>query len=220
MTDATTLPEAVRGSWYRVDPSSDPTAGDGPEHQVVCFGADGSFRRFEPGSGSRKCVKNGDYTFDGNFLIVRGRRSQTYRVRRPTFWRWELEGKKNQFHLYRGFVDGDELKPVDDDVVRQVRLLPLRVRVEAAFDDDAIRHLVYRPEEGPGRMLANISVQQFDDRPSWIGIAPLVTGVDADGWEEIVRQSYLGTGPEGLDTDQGVVLQLFDSGQTRQLSES
>ncbi len=211
-----TLPEAVRGCWYRVDPSANPELGEEADQQVVCFGADGSYRRFEPGGSGRKCVEKGDYTFDGDFLIVRARRTHTFRVNRPVFWRWELEGKKKRFNLYRGFVAGNELDEVDGELARQARLLPVRVRLEADVEGDgAIHRLWYNPEEGDPIVLAAVSMERADGGQPWVGVTSLVCGIEPEGWEQIVRHCCLDEVGDGT-----VTLQLFDSGQTRRIGEA
>ncbi len=211
MSSSRPLPEAVRGCWYYLPVNADHDP-NGPR-QVIAFGVDGSFVRYEIKKSRRKEAESGDYTFDGNFLILRGRRTHTFRVHRPSFWQWKLEGKKKHFRLLRGFAPIDEeVATLPDAERRDISLLPLRARVEADFDGaNVIHRLVYEHGAEDRRLLGTFCVKQRPDSPLWIGLTPLVRGIEAKIWKRIVRESYLGMFLDQPDDVGQVTLHLFDS---------
>lgn len=213
------LPEAVRGCWYYLPHSFDITEGKPESHQILCFGVDGSFARYDVEDDQREEGETGDYTFDGNFLILRGRRTDTFRVHRPAYWHWSLEGKKESFTLLRGFVGSEKLDRLPADECNDIRLVPRRARVEADFDgDDIIHRLIYERGVRDRRLLATFSVDSGDDY-FWIGLTPLVAGIKPSTWDRVVRESYLGMfRKDSIDVDTAT-LHLFDSDESRDLAD-
>ena len=214
------LPEAVRGCWYLLPGDSDVPPDPEDPHRVMAFEVDGTYTRYDIARGRKKEGECGEYTFDGNFLILRGRRTHTYRVRRPTYWHWQLEGKKKTHLLLRGLISlevGDEQLPPEEQ--RDISLLPLRARVEADFEgQDVIYRLVYEHGERDRRILATFCADHRPDAPLWIGLSPLVVGLEPRTWERIIRESYLGMHLDKPKNVEEVVLHLFDSHQSRQFS--
>jgi hypothetical protein len=192
MVPSRPLPEAVRGGWYFFP-------GDGDinklrkkgDLQVLSFAVDGTYRRYKLKAKSRKLSESGEYTFDGNFLILRGRRTLTFRVRRPTFWRWQLEDKKKSYTLVRALTDDDRRPTLADEQRRDIRLLPLRARIETDHEgEDAIHRIVYEANGGPRQLLATFFVEADEDQ-HLVGLTPLVEGVEPRTWERIIRESYV-----------------------------
>ena len=220
MSDSRPLPEAVRGCWYYLPrPVDVPAVRDGDELQTISFDVDGSFRRYMIKGSRRKICERGDYTFDGNFLILRGRRTHTYRVQRPTYWHWKLDGKKKNFALLRGLKNGDPSQQLSDKDCRDIRLLPLRARIEADFEnDDVIYRVVFDAQTGPRRLLATFFVEHLDSPSPWIGLTPLSEGIDAPTWERIIRESFLDMYLDGPDEVEEITLYFQDCQKTRQLS--
>lgn len=216
MSESMALPEAVRGCWHFVASSFDPERGLDGDRDVLAFGVDGKFRRYEIQDRDRDCAEAGDYSFDGNFLILRGRKTRTFRVGREAFWRWELEAKDDSFRLYRGFVDGDRLEEIPEEVHRDIRLLPVRARIEADFDgEDVIYRVVYDGEHGRRRRLGSLSVQSDPSGGLWIGVTPLVRGIDAGVWQQVVEESLLEAHlDEAAVDDESVTMHLFDTDET------
>lgn len=211
------LPEAVRGCWYFLPDDFDLRDGRPDSYKVMKFAVDGTFSRYDIEGNQRKLGESGDYTFDGNFLIVRGRRTNTFRVHRPSFWCWDLEGKKDSFTLLRGFVGSEELDDLPVDERRDIKLLPRRAQVVADFDDDDVIHrLIYERGVRDRRLLATFSVERGDDS-LWIGLTSLVTGVETSTWERIVSESYLAMFLN--DSVDSATLHLFESAQSRTLAD-
>lgn len=212
------LPQAVRGCWYYVPPSFEVKDGLTKTRQVITFGVDGTYTRYEIKKDRRKEAESGEYTFDGHFLIIRGRRTHTFRVHRPAFWRWMLEGKKKSWVLMRGLATEDavemELPEADQ---RDIRLLPLRAEIEADFkDNDVIHRVVYDQDERDRRLLGTFFVEHLPGDHLWVGVTPLVRQLEDKTWERIIRESYLDKfmgKPKDVET---VTVQLLDSHQSRE----
>lgn len=101
------LPEAIRGSWYLLADDNKPLAeAIEKKGQLLALRLTGKFSLYDltqEDDGTEKVVKDaGDYTFDGDFLILRGRNTETYRVRIKSAWQWNLEAKKKTRKLLRG----------------------------------------------------------------------------------------------------------------------
>ena len=219
MPSSIPLPEAVRGCWYYLPRDVEISAEVPDSYQMLCFGVDGTFSRFEIDGEKKEESESGEYTFDGNFLILRGRRTQTFRVHRPSFWQWNLEGKKKSFTLLRGFVADDNLQALPADEGRDIKLLPRRARVEADFEDDAVIYrLIYERGVKDRRLLGTFSVDIGNEKV-WIGLTPLVTGVEPSTWERIIRESYLGMFRDDSVDLETATLHLFDSDQSRSLAK-
>ncbi len=212
MGNSRPLPRAVRGCWYYFDEPFDDVDPDG-ERQVVSFRGDGHFRRYDVDDGERHPAGEGEYNFDGDFLILRGRRTETFRVHRPEFWRWDLEGKKAQHTMMRGFVD-DGRHRVADDVERDIRMLPLRVRVDADFEGADVIHLFVYEGADDDRRIATFSVEEHGDKALWIGIAPLVRGIAPPVWQRLVSESYLDAYCDEPSDVGEVAVMLFDERQS------
>ncbi len=220
MVPSRPLPEAVRGCWYFFASDSAPEeARKKGSLQVLSFAVDGTYSRYKLKENSRKLSESGEYTFDGNFLILRGRRTLTFRVRRSTFWHWQLEDKKKSYILVRGLLADEQRPTLPDDQRRDIRLLPLRARIEADYDGDGgdvIHRIVYEVEDQGRRLLATFFVEAGDDQ-RLIGLTPLVEGVEPRTWERIIRESYvdlfLGS-PKNLGQ---VILMVLDGDEPQQL---
>lgn len=214
MSTSRPLPEAVRGCWYYLSEPLDAEDGDDP-HQVVSFGVDGSFVRYERKKKSQKKAETGDYTFDGNFLILRGRRTHTFRVHRPAFWRWRLEGKKKNRILLRGLCSSDEQREkLPSEERRDIGLLPLRARVESDFEGDnhdTIHRLIYEHGAQDRRLLATFCAERPEKHHLWVGLTPFVRGVKPKTWQRIVRESYLGLFLGEPNDVSAVTVHFFDS---------
>lgn len=118
-------PEIIQGLWWctKADESK------GTTRDLFAFNADGTFVRVVYKQGVRRDAEQGQYTFDGNFLITRGRSTETYRVTIEDSTKWVLDGKRYQFVLSRRA--STPLSVLDEATTRMLRLLPQRVRLEA-----------------------------------------------------------------------------------------
>jgi hypothetical protein len=210
------LPENIRGSWYFVslkEASRDP---ENPPFQVFQFTLDGRFSIFAIRNGARLEKEKGEYTFDGNFLILRGRTTETYRVRAETYWRWALEGKKEAYHLSRGLVSEADLIELSEQESKEVRILPIRVSVvpEASIPDVIYELGFESTEHGRRLSVANFFTEVVEHR-MWIGLTPYVQGIDPRTWERIIQDSFLDfflNKPEGIRV---VTVRFFGSDEVR-----
>ena len=183
-------PESIRGSWYYVDSDADPNElGDKPP-QVLTFKLDGTFTRYIAKSDEWTEKESGDYTFDGAFLIIRGRNTDTFRVRPDAFWRWNLEGKKQSKALLRGLLTPDDFVELDETDRKEIRILPIRVSVRTPTDHpDAVNELVYRGENG--QHLVGVFFVEREGQKAWVGLTPCAEGIAEKTWQRIVHESYL-----------------------------
>lgn len=207
-------PESIRGSWYYIDQEADPhDLGDKPP-QVLAFRLDGTFTRYIAKNDEWMQKETGEYTFDGNFLIIRGRNTDTFRVKPAHFWRWNLEGKKQQKALLRGLVTEDDFGELSDEDRKEIRILPIRVGIEAPSDvDGVIYNLVFRREEKQ-RVVGNFFVER-DEQKLWIGVSPFATGIEQRTWERIVRESYLDIYAGKPDDVRVVTVRMLDTDQSK-----
>lgn len=186
------LPEAIRGCWYYVSHKFDVSDGHTRPRQLICFRVDGSFTRYQFKDQSRKEVEKGDYTFDGNFLILRGRNTDTFRVNTEKSWRWTLEGKKEDHYLLRGLVTEEAFGTLSAEDQKEIRILPLRVAVDCDFEgDDLIYDLVYRPADREPIAIGAFFVERYEEGKRWIGLTSYVEGIAPKTWERIIQDSYL-----------------------------
>lgn len=207
------LPEAIRGSWYLLPKKGAPReVFDEDEGQLVAMRIDGTFTRYDlVGEAIKEVDDEGDYTFDGDFLILRGSSTETYRVRVEQSWYWFLEGKRKSRRLYRGLFDEGDFFELDDQAREQIARVPMRVNVETPFvdDDDAIFDLVYRGEE-QRRPIGSFSVE-FDAEIDalWIGLTPLATNVERSTWQKVIDKAYLQIYPGSPDHVDNVTIELL-----------
>lgn len=206
-------PESIRGSWYYLIASTDPhNLGDKPP-QVLRFRLDGTFSRYLAREEGWLEKEKGDYTFDGAFLIVRGRNTDTFRVRCESFWRWSLEGKKDEQVLLRGLAKQDDFITLPDDDQKEIRILPIRVAVRTIGEHgDAIYELVYKGDVT--RRIGSFFVEQ-DGAKLWVGVSPYVDGIEPKTWERIIRESYLDIFRSKPDDVRVVTVRLLHDGESR-----
>ena len=184
------LPENIRGSWYFV--SEKRASNRDAEPLVFQFRLDGSFSLFTLRSGTRIEKERGEYTFDGNFLILRGRTTETYRVRTQTHWRWTLEGKKEAHQLVRGMISDDDLVDLSAAESKEIRILPIRVAVvEENSVADVIYELGFESAEHDRRLPVASLFAEFDGHQMWVGLTTYVTGIEVRTWERIIQDSFL-----------------------------
>lgn len=217
MSSSRSLPEAVRGTWYFVPVDFDLSSGSTGAYQIYSMSVDGAFRRYQVKLGRSKLAESGDYTFDGNFLILRGRQTETFRVKRPEFWRWELEGKRKDFLLLRGLIGPEHFYSLSGDEARNLRILPLRAQIESDFDEGPqVHRIMYRTEsEEKDHLLGLFFVEEQLDGKRWVGLTRLVEGLEENTWERILRDCYFDL-TQGRPEDVTVVtLRFLDTDESR-----
>lgn len=210
------LPEAIRGVWFYVAEDFEMDRGHERTRQQLAFRIDGSFTRYQIKNDSRRAIENGDYTYDGNFLILRGRNTDTFRVRQKGHWRWDLEGKKKEHHLLRALIDLDAPPELSASVARDIRILPLRVQIKGRFSGpDTIFEAIYKPTEGEPILVGTFFTETHPDQKRWVGITPLVQGIEIKTWERIIEDSFLDLFAGKPDDVSVVTLRLLDTGESR-----
>jgi hypothetical protein len=190
--DGELLPESIRGGWYFVP--TDEGIGDAAdaEAEKLVFYLDETFARYEISQGERELGEEGDYTFDGQFLILRGSDTDTYRVEAETAWRWELEGKKDEHLLLRGWTDLEEPFELGEERLREIESVPARVFVRSEFGGPrdtevcSLVHESYDEELVLGACYAEPSADAL-----WIAMTPFTVSISDSLWRRIVRRSYL-----------------------------
>lgn len=207
-------PESIRGSWYYLPESANPRKLGEKPPQVLRFRLDGSFTRYIAREDAWSEKERGDYTFDGAFLIIRGRNTDTFRVRPDSFWRWRLEGKKQEQVLLRGLVASDDFVTLPPEDQKEIRILPIRVGIVAPSDtDDVIYDLVYKKDDEP-QLVGSFFVEREGPK-IWVGVSRYADGIEERTWERIIRESYLDIF-RGKPSDVSVVtVRLLDSGESR-----
>lgn len=164
-------PEIIQGLWWCVR-ADDPTS---PTRDLFAFDADGTFVRVVYKQGARRDAESGDYTFDGSFLIVRGRSTETYRVSMTSSTQWSLDGKRHRLTLARALPVSDPLT-LDESTTRMLRLVPQRVSLELL--DKALPRsfrMMYAPDASAPPIELG-TVHTFEQHPGtgWVGLHPAV----------------------------------------------
>lgn len=207
-------PESIRGSWYYLPESADPhNLGDKPP-QVLRFRLDGTFTRYIARDDGWLEKEKGDYTFDGAFLIIRGRNTDTFRVQFDRYWRWKLEGKKEEQVLLRGLVTDEDFVELSAEDQKEIRILPIRVGVRSHTDvADGVYDLVYRGESAE-RVVGAFFVEHNGPKV-WVGVSPFAKGIESKTWERIIRESYLDIFRSKPSSVQVVTVRLLENGESR-----
>ena len=184
-------PDAIRGSWYFLPLSADP---HNPDRPILTyrFRLDGTFSIYGARGDESFEKEKGDYTFDGAFLIMRGRNTETYRVKVKDAWRWVLEGKKDEYALLRGRITDNDFVELTADQQKEIRILPIRVTVDNFSNNrDGIYDLIYK-SGGTTRTVGALFVEKDAEQGKlWVGLSPCTPGIEAKSWERIVRDSFL-----------------------------
>lgn len=210
------LPEAIRGSWYYISSDLEMPAGLAKGANVLCFRGDSSFARYQFRETEMREAERGTYTFDGNFLILRGRVTDTFRVRVAGPWKWTMEGKRVDQWLLRGLFESEEPVELSAEEAREIRILPVRVSVKVPWSGaEAVHDLVYQSGEGPVRRIGSFYVERGSEGRLSVGLTMAVTGLESRTWERIIRECYLDLFL-GKPLDVGVVtVRLLQTGESR-----
>lgn len=209
-------PEAVRGVWFLLNGESDPLkAREAQTFDVMTFGMDGAYACATLKNGFRRQHEAGDYTFDGEFLITRGRNTETYRVNVRSPWRWELEDRRHTITIVRALFDEEAGRPtLAESYARDLRILPLRAQFrEFGQSELSAYEIVYDAGGELERpiVLGTLAVEFLDEDWTWLGIMPTVTGVDAKTWGRIAREGFLGFHlNRTIPADHEVTVHVFD----------
>ncbi len=204
MTRFQPMPEDVRGCWVASRPEDSVSTLAQKKHDAYAFDIDGAFRHHTvKACGEVTQKEEGHYTFDGQFLILRGRRTHTFRVQPVTPWQWKLEGKKKTLVLTRGYIEARDFHTLGGDKAQELALIARRFRFHTALQGpDPIWRLI-KPERGDDLPLAILSMDiSANSSAPWVGVTPLVTGISAESWERILSSAAKGTDiPVGPSAD-------------------
>ncbi len=197
MTDRV-FPEAIRGAWFCLAEGVDAsTAWEDESFEVFVFRLDSSFHRVVMRDGYRREQESGEYTFDGDFLITRGRTTETYRIKAQDVWRWELDGRKEEHALVRGLLDPSARPELDAPTARDLRILPVRAWAEPLVDNAAVQlYRLFYNEGGQADWEQDLAVVALERGPQgavWAGITRLVSGLDDNAWRRLIVEGLLGT---------------------------
>jgi len=187
------LPESIRGGWYFVGAEAELLGGDETEAEVLVFRLDGTYSRYELAEGERLLEEEGEYTFDGHFLIVRGSETNTYRTAREAPWRWHLEGKEDDHLLLRGWSGREEPVELGEARVREIEKVPARVFVRSEFEGPKAGEICSLVHESGGEQVrvGACFAEPAVDGEVWIALTPLTHSISESLWRRIVRRSYL-----------------------------
>lgn len=208
------LPEAICGIWFlfKHDDSFE-RAQIKKTYEVLTFRLNGTFARQAFKEGHKREYEQGDYTFDGEFLITRGRNTETYRVKPAHYAQWELESRKTVFLLQRTPCAFGTWDVLEESARRDLRILPIRVSIEQVHPNVDLYALTYGAEGATSVLLGYLSLEQrVEHSKLWVGVMRLVEGLEPESWYGIARDGlvdlHLGK-PKGFDT---LDVQFFDSG--------
>lgn len=214
MSDAP-LPEDIRGAWYFLD--DDDGAEDGLE--VLSLRIDGDFVRWEHGDGGFERADQGDYTFDGNFLILRGSNTKTYRVDVRSDVEWYLEGKKENRRLLRTRQDPSKARPLDEEELNSIRVRPTRVSVQLVGEnlESPLAELVFETSDSGELPVGSLAVETVSDEMIWVGITALTDSIPDELWEAIVEESYLDSARQKPGDVETAEIEIVGTGSTFEL---
>lgn len=193
------LPEAIRGCWFFI-PDASPHSQSGQKNSsIIHFNIDGSYERFQIKENARKTIEQGTYTFDGMFLILRGRNTETYRVHPEDFSRWNIEGKKDGQALVRGYAshfNATELSVVQKEIhtthvtVIDAYTHPI-LKNESNGGSNGIYQLTYTSSTQSNENIANFFVEVHSGNRLWIGLSPCINNIKPATWQRIIQDCYL-----------------------------
>lgn len=214
-------PEAIRGAWYRTDPEAEQGDADALPEMFVDFDIDGEFVRYDLEDSSGAVADEGDYTFDGDFLILRGARTRTYRVDCRAPWKWHLQGKKESWDLLRGLYRGDKPRAMSADRRRELERMPQRVLCRRDFEIGEVPSPVtlVDPSEADGELtIGSLFSRRVDDGRLWIVVTPYIQDLDIEFWERVVRGPYLSDVQDGSDGIESADIRIVGLAEERRLT--
>lgn len=223
------LPEAIRGAWLLItDKLADPTTPGGAlrageladQAQLIRFGIDGEFQAFpiKDGQLADQPKRAGDYTFDGDFLILRAKSTDTFRVSVDAPWCWALEARKKRRRLVRGLLGSADITPLDPQEANEIDLLAARVKVKTPLSGEhpALYELQFEQASADPLRLATFSADpdaEFGEL--WLGLTPLVEGLKPNTWQKIITHAFLPGHRRQLDDFDRVAVEILGADTIR-----
>lgn len=223
MTDRL-LPEAIRGAWYSLpDEPREVDEALESDGEILVFRLDETFERYQI-DGDRQLEEDerAEYTFDGDFLILRGSSTETFRIEAVAPWKWEAEKKSEDRRLLRGTYGADDPVGLDEERVAEIDRLPGRVYVKSDLDGPpsaTIGTFVHEDGEGDEVKIGAVCAEYDGDDVRWIAATPFAEGIDDDTWRSIVEDAYLDIYLDDPPTSGGASFRLVDgSPEPREMS--
>jgi hypothetical protein len=204
------LPEEIRGTWYYLKDEGTPQEALQNKGELLTLRLDHSFDRWLVRANSLEHKDDGDYTFDGSFLILRGGNTDTYRVDASHDLMWFLEGKKKSRRLFRTLATEADARALVEDELKSIKVVPSRARCEPPVDDPDC-HLVdvlYKD------MTLGAIAGERNGNELWAAVTTLAPNIPASTWAGIVKGSYI---EKYLDDPKGIyniTVQMVREGQT------
>ena len=204
------LPEDIRGAWYYLSDEGSPGEALEDSGEILSLRLDHSFNRWSVASDELEHQEEGDYTFDGSFLILRGRNTETYRVDASDELMWFLEGKKKSRRLFRTLGTEEDARELVEDELKSLKVVPSRARCEAPIwgNESPIIDVVYKD-----LTLGTLGVE-INGSELWAAVTTLAPNIPASTWAGIVRESYLERfhpSPKGIHD---VTVEMVREGET------
>jgi len=211
-------PEAIRGAWYVLREDEDfEKAREKTTYEIFIYRLDGTFSRIQLKDGHVRSQEQGDFTFDGEFLITRGRNTETYRVSAQSARVWNIETKKHTFTMRRSLYAADATVLESSDL-RDIRILPIRVKTTFPNDALGISHgLLTFDRSGEldePLIVGEVAIELLAERKvCWIGLTRRAGGIEAKTWDRILHESVFDLALE--ETDGIEELELLDIEEDR-----
>ncbi|MEM1347408.1 MAG: hypothetical protein AAGI01_02560 [Myxococcota bacterium] len=216
-------PEAIRGAWMKTAEHDDVQAARARmTFALYVFALDGSYQRFVFKDGHVREREQGTHTFDGEFLITRGRSTETYRVTVRSLWHFELESRRKEFSMRRALVEDlvGGVPKLADSHARDLRILPLRASFVRLTEEAEVFWARY-DRSGELAEPLDLGLVSVERRPEvgriWVGVTPLRAGLDAATWGRIAKDALVDLNLEDTDAMGTVVVRTTTDGQEQEL---
>lgn len=203
-------PETIRGAWFLIpEKTTRAVAHREQTYELLHFELGGGFAHTQVKGGQAKHQLGGEYTFDGEFLITRTRASETYRVQSPELTRWIIETPKGSESLHRTLRDSHG--PISAELQKELRILPIKARPHVMLSCEKSPWLLAVETEQGALELGVVSVDaSLAPQRLWLGVMPLVEGVELRTWLRILTESLLPALPEALTQCKGLDVQFLN----------
>jgi hypothetical protein len=177
-------PEAICGAWFMGEPEGMEQAWREGVCDLYLFRVDGTFTRWGRRKGYVRETERGDYTFDGDFLITRGRNTETYRVGVEARGDWTLEDKKGQSRMVRRLV---EQAALPEDAARDLRILPVRVTFAPLLEETPEVLLASYTRGEDEHALGLVTLERRRER-GWAGVTRLESTLGRETWARAIAE--------------------------------
>ncbi len=201
-------PEAICGAWFRGAPEGMEQAWREGVCDLYLFRVDGTFTRWGRRKGYVRETERGEYTFDGDFLITRGRNTETYRVDVKARGDWTLEDKKGQSRMVR--LLGEKVA-LPEDVARDLRILPVRMEFAPLVEEapEVLRASYTRGDQEYA--LGLVTLERRGER-GWAGVTPMESTLEHETWKRALAEGASSRGGV-FEGARGVDVEFVEDGE-------